>query len=244
MALNVSTLRPGYLVSLKTSVRGNVSYDKIVLDVDETADGSEKRRWETTRTIVDPAEHERAQKARTAASASIRRVCTQSAFGLLCPETEGDKLDAAIKQARAIVSTFNESAQLSRIAVYVIAGKIAADDVEAVKAINSEIRDLLAEMEEGLANLDVAKVRAAASKAKSVANMLSPESAARVQLAVDAARASATQLVKAGEQAAAEVDRATIRRIAEQRTAFLDLDEMQEIKAVTEQGRALDLPVA
>jgi hypothetical protein len=245
--LNTSTLRPGYLVSLSTSVRGIVSYAKQTIEADHvTADGAKLARWETERTIHDPVEHEAAQVARGKAGNAVRRVCAKSAFGLLCPETDGDKLAAGIAEARRIADEFNATAKLARLDVRVLAGRVAPDDVEAIKAINGEIRDLLADMTEGLQNLDVKKIREAAAKAKSVGQMLSAEATARVQVAIDTARAAAKDIVKAGEQAAVEVDRAAIRKIAEQRTLFLDLDdEGKEIGAPKPEGRTLDLaPVA
>jgi hypothetical protein len=241
--LNTSTLRPGLLVALSTSVRGNVSYAKQTIEADHTTPEGERRaRWETERTIVDPVEHEAAALARGKASNVIRRVCAQSAFGLLCPEAESDKLAGAIAEARRIQDAFNATAKVTRLSVNVMTGRIAPDDVEAVKAINSEIRDLMDDMQEGLANLDVKKVREAARRAKSVGQMLSPDATARVQVAIDLARASATAINKAGEQVAVEVDRSTIRRIAEQRTAFLDIDtDGKEIAAPVTTGRAIDL---
>ena len=140
-----------------------------------------------------------------------------------------------------MVDDFNRTATLTRVSVYAMVGKIAADDVEAVKAINSEVSDLLGQMQEGLKNLDVKSIRDAANKAKSIGQMLSPTAAARIQLAVEAARSSARKIVKAGEQAAAEIDLRAIRTVTDSRTAFLDLDEVQEIAAPRQDARALDL---
>jgi hypothetical protein len=235
-----STLRPGLLVSLKTSCRGNVRYDRVDLQNDRS-DGHELTKWETTRTISDTAEYERAKKAQSKASNLVRSVCTASAFGLLCPEAQAWKLEDAILQARAVVDEFNKSAQLTRVHVYVIAGKVASDDVEAVKAINSEVRDLIETMREGVANMDVGVIRTAANKAREIGNMLTPEAQVRIQFAIDAARSAAKNIVKAGEGAALEVDRTAIRRIMEQRTAFLDLSEATEISAPQAQARAIDL---
>jgi hypothetical protein len=241
---NISTLRPGLLVSLKTSVQGNVKYSKTVLESEhKDPDGAERARWETERTITDKVEHEAAQEARGKASHVIRRVCTNSAFGLLCPESKTAELEAAIADARKVAEDFNSKATLTRLGVFVICGRVAQDDVEAVRAINSEIRDLLADMETGLANLDVKMVRAAAVKAKGIGQMLSPSAAEKIEVAITAARASARKIVAAGEQVAAEVDRATIRRIAEQRTAFLDIDNMKEVARPSETGRAIDLDI-
>ena len=241
MAIKTSTLRPGLLVSLKSSVTGNVSYQRRDIEsAHRTADGKAQAKWETERTITDPVEHEAASRARTKARVTITRVCATSAFGLLCPETAEEELEKAIAEARKIVDDFNAEAKLSRIGIYVITGRIAADDVEAVRAINSEVRDLLQDMESGLTNLDVKAVREAASKARSIGSMLSPDAAARIQIAIDAARNSAKQIVKAGEQVAGEIDKRTIATIAEQRTAFLDLDVAKEIATPKAAARAVD----
>jgi hypothetical protein len=242
IAQTASTLRPGLLVSLKTSVRGNVSYNRV--DLENDSDGkTETARWETERKIADAKEHEAALKARSKAVSLVRGVCAKSAFGLLCPESGAAKLDEAIAEGRKITDAFNATATLTRVSVYVIAGRVAPDDVEAVKAINSEIKDLLADMERGLRNCDVKVVREAANKAKNVGMMLSDEAQERVKIAIKTARDSARKIVQAGEQAAQEIDKRAIRKITEMRTAFLDLDEQTEVAKPVEQGRTLDLYV-
>src|SRR5262249_46513243 len=98
--LTTSTLRPGFLVSLKTSTRGNVAYDKRDIERDHLVKGKRVAKWETTRQIADPDEFERAQKVRAKACSLIRGVCAQSDFGLLCPEDKGDQLAKAIAEMR------------------------------------------------------------------------------------------------------------------------------------------------
>ena len=88
--LNTSTLRPGLMVSLKTSIQGNVNYRTLTLEGDHiTETGERKARWETERTVTDPVEHEAAIRARSLARSKIQCVCANSAFGLLCPEVQG-----------------------------------------------------------------------------------------------------------------------------------------------------------
>lgn len=245
MAIQSTTLRPGLLVSLKTSLSGNVSYDKLILEGEHrTEQGAARARWETTKTIADPEEHARAEKARSKAASIIRGVCSQSAFGLLCPEADKDKLESAVTEARRIADAFNDGAALSRVSVYVITGRIAADDVEAVRAINSEVSDLMARMAEGVRNVDVKAIRDAADRAVQVGRMLPVEIQARAQLAIDAARKAAREIVKAGETAAQEIDTRAIRQITEARTSFLDLDDAGEVQAPTETGLAVDLEPA
>lgn len=240
--MNVSTLRPGLLVSVKTSVRGNIHYNRRDLVVGATAaTGEEIAKWETERTIADPAEHEAATKTVTKAAGYIRRLCTWSAFGLLCPEAAKEDLDKAIAEARQEVEAFNSTAKLTRISVNIIAGRVAADDVEAVRAINGELRELMERMEEGVANLDTKKIREAANKARGMGQMLSDDAQIRVEKAIKVARDAARQITKAGEQAAQEVDTRAIRLIKEARTAFLDLEPVADVVAPKAEGRTLDL---
>lgn len=241
--MQVSTIRPGLLVSLKTTVIGNTEYERVTLETDHlTEDGAKKARWETTRVVTDPVEREKAVEARGQCRRLISRVCSTSTFGLLCPEDKKPELDAAVKEAQSLANAFNASAKLTRIGIYVIAGRIAADDAEAARAINGEVRELLSDMEAGLKNLDVKAVREAANKAKSIGRMLSPDAASKIKEAVDAARDMARQIVKAGEEAATAIDRAAIQRIRESRTMFLDLEETPvEVSSPAAEARAIDL---
>lgn len=242
MTIRTSTLRPGLLVSLKTHINGNVTYTKRTIEAAHvTKGGLEKAKWETERTVSDPKELEAAKTARSKAAQLIRSVCAHSAFGLLCPDTAEDDLEQAIADARAVADEFNARAKLSRVSVYVITGRIAPDDVEAVRAINSEVRDLLDDMKQGVKNLDIKSIREAANKARNLGSMLSPDAEARIKIAIEAARKAARQIAKAGETAAVEVDRFAMRKITEQRTAFLDLDSSGEIATPKAEGRSLDL---
>jgi hypothetical protein len=241
--MQTTTLRPGFLVSLKTSLSGNVSYRKNTLEGEHRDDdGAEKARWETERTVANPDEYKSAKEARSKAGAVVRAVCAQSAFGLLCPENKNEELAAAIVKARKIADDFNATAELTRVTVHVITGRVAADDVEAMKAINSEVRDLLSAMSDGVRNLDVDAVRDAANRARQLGAMLTPEAEARVKIAIETAREAARKIVKAGETAAAEIDLSAVRKITEMRTTFLDLDDVDtQTRKPVSVGRAIDL---
>lgn len=246
MPLQTTTLRPGYLVSLKTSLTGNVSYSRRDIEPERTTEeGTTHAVWETEKTVTDAAEHERGTKARNAARNRITRVCSASQdFGLLCPAARKDALDSAVTEARAIAADFNATARITALSIGVIVGAIGDSDPEAIKAINSEIRATLDDMESGLKRMDVEAVRTAARQAKEMGQMLSEEAAANVSKAIDAARSMARRIVKAGEAAAIEIDRATLASIATARTAFLDLDETPRptLRDFTEpQARAIDL---
>jgi hypothetical protein len=242
MTLQLTTIRPGRMVVLRTGITGNVKYSKTIIEPDtEAEDGSQKGKWETERVIQNAAELKEATSIRSRMRGTIAGLCAQTSFGLLCPEDKAEQLDARVKEARAMADAFNEKATTTRISIYVIAGKVAADDVEAVRAINSEVRGLLETMETGLKNLDPKAVRDAADRARSLGSMLSPEMGERVKEALAVARKAATDLKKAAEQGAAEIDLASIQKIMAARTSFLDLDETTEVAAPIHEGRMLDL---
>lgn len=242
---NTSTLRPGLLVAIKTSLRGNVSYTKRDIIADHAEGDQRFAKWETERTIADALEFEAAQKVRREASYTVSKVCAATAFGHLCPEDKAGELDAAMAQALAMVDAFNSSATMTRVSVYMIAGRVAQDDVQAARAIRSELADILASMEQGVTALDPAKVRDAARRAQEIATMLTADGANRVKGAVDAARRAAREIVraaKAGEVAAVAIDGEVAKKIAAARTSFLDLDESPlQVEHSEAVARVLDL---
>lgn len=233
-----TTIRPGLLVALSSSLDGGVTYERVDLDAGQIADGvAAVARWETTRVIADPAEHERASQARSRATAEIRKVCSSTAFGLLCPESLESELDAAIARARAIVAQHNATAKHTRIDVRAFKGRVAATDVEAARAIGSEVASLIGGMNAAIDRLDPKAIRDVADKAREMSAMLSPDLSEKVSEAIKAARSAARQIVKrvekGGEEAAvvlADIQRGNIERA---RLAFLDLSDEVELAPVS-----------
>jgi hypothetical protein len=220
-----STIRPGLLVALKTNVVGNINYHKRDLGAKiDKKTGAEIVEWETTRTISDPKEFKAANQIRMKARGFVWNVCAKSSFGLLCPEDKANVLAEAINKAQKLADGFNAKAKCTRVNVNVIAGRVASDDVEATKAINGEVRELLDRMEQGVKKLDVKAIRDAANRAKSLSGIVAPGTDERLKAAVNAARDAARKLVKAGETAAKEVDQEALKTLKASRTAFLDLD--------------------
>jgi hypothetical protein len=222
--MKTQIIKPGLLVVLKSTVAGGVSYKRVDLEND-----ANRSRWETTRIVDDPQEHDRATKARSKASAEIRAVCSATAFGLLCPEDREKDLDGAIARARAIVDEHNQSATFTRIAIYALKGRIASTDEEAARAIGEEVRSLVDAMGVGIDKLDPEAIREAATKAKALTAMLDDSQVEKVSEAIKQARSAARAIVKRVEKEgeAAAVVLADIQRgaIEKARMAFLDLDD-------------------
>src|SRR5262245_23802970 len=101
-------LKPGYLVALKTAIRGGVEYKRIILEQMATKQGGRRKKWETTRTVRDAGEYRRAIEARSQATQEIRKVAAMTSFGLIVPLDRSDDLDAAVARAQARADAFNE----------------------------------------------------------------------------------------------------------------------------------------
>lgn len=259
---NASTIRPGLLVGLKSTVVGGVSYQRVDLDASEldcpdcaaiiaripdvpvacgtcggtrkvsSRDGTEISRWETKRIIEDKAEHERAVKCRSAALATIRKCCSATPFGLLCPESQEGALDAAIAKAQELVAAHNANATHTRVGVYVLKGRVASDDAAAARAITQEIAELVTAMDAGIKAFDPKAIRDAANRAREMSSMLSEDKAAKIDAAIEQARKAARMITKNIEVEAEkrEVVLLDIQRgqIESARIAFLDLSAAGE----------------
>jgi hypothetical protein len=149
-------------------------------------------------------------------------------------------------EARECIESFNAGARITRLSIYMITGRVAPDDVEAMRAISAEVRDLINAMDAGVRAFDPEQIRDAAKKAREVAAMLSDGAKMRVDTAIESARMAAraiTKAVKAGEVAATSIDaRILSEGFALARLAFLDTDETGAGFGVLEApGRSLDL---
>lgn len=235
-------LKPGTLVSLKTVRTGGVFYTRKVLTAEQVAKAQAKAtkkakpgapvpevaRWETTRVIEDPEAYEASVKARSKARGFIVAVCAATSFGLICPEGQETELEQAMAQAQATAAAHNAAWPKTHVDVFIIRGKIAGTDQEAVRAITGELRELISDMNGSIDRLDPKAIRDAATRAQEISRMLSAEAAEKVGAAVKAARKAARTIVskveKKGEKASvvlADIQRGAIENA---RVAFLDLE--------------------
>lgn len=261
----LAVIRPGILVSLKSTVTGGVTYIRTDLQADgtpvvaepgndapkpaakpapkkkrgkkkgeaapeapESSGDTTVERWETTKIVEDANEFERATKVRNAGVALIRKQCSSTGFGLLCPEGNEDALNAAIRQARALADAHNDEAVHTRVHIYALKGRIASTDEEAARAISEEVRSLLDDMSRSIDKLDAKGIRAAATRAREIEAMLAPVQAEKVNLAVEQARKAARMIVarieKDGKDAASVLDEIARGHIEKARVAFLEFD--------------------
>lgn len=220
------SLRPGVLLSLRVSHKGGASYTQI--DREQTTDkvGAEVTRWKTERRIEDPEEYERGSKLRNKCRTIITGACLQTPFGLICPLDQIKKLNDAMQTARATAAQFNSSAKHSWIVIGALRGKIEQNDTEAMRAIGTELKDLLRRMKEEVSQANPTNVRDLAWRAKQLGGMLEDTQQTQIDKAVKAARKAASEIAKRvekqGEETAAVLATLKLEELELNRFAWLE----------------------
>lgn len=237
-------IKPGIIVALSTRIRGGVTYTRVDLErARETEDGTQRERWETTKVVEDAEELARATKVRGLISTVIRRLCIETAFGLICPEANEPALDEAIKRARVIAAEHNGTATRSQVSVYVLKGRIASTDEEAARAIGEEVKTLIDAMSSGIDAMDPKAIRDAADRARKIGAVLDASQEIAVSEAIKQARKAARTIVsrveKKLEDSAVVLKDIQRGAIEKARLAFLDLDPIQAVS--TEALPAVDV---
>jgi hypothetical protein len=243
MTTNMTTIRPGILVAFRTAIAGGVEYRRVDLDAppdagEVAADPNapapaveikkEVTRWETTKILTDAEEHKLATQIRNSAVRDVRKVCSETTFGLLCPQAQETALDEAFATARAKVDTFNAGARFTRIQINMLKGRIASTDEEAVKAITAEVGAMVRQIDRAVKSLEPEAIRAAAKRAAEIGAILGDDDKARLSEAIKAARTAATQIARAdklGQKASFVLATEQQEAIDRARWAFLDLDD-------------------
>lgn len=195
-SIAVNTIKPGILVSLKSTVTGGVNYERNDLRAETAATGAEVRHWKTTCYTADPDEHARATKVRNRAIYCVRSLCADTALGLVCPLEREVELRAAIEDMRRIVDEYEATARYTHVRVTVYRGTVDATDAENVNAVAEEVARIVSYMAEALARRDVKAIRDAATDAASLAMIVSDDAAQKLVRAIEAARDAANQIAK------------------------------------------------
>lgn len=249
--MKAQLLKPGFMIALASSLKGGVQYQTIHEESDKSSDGALTEKWETTKTVFDAAEHDRAVKVRGAAQYQVRRLCVVTPFCLLCPESAEGELDIGVEIAKKIVDDFNATAVYTRINFYVLKARLLGNDESTAKAIAGEMRSLLSEMGDAIQKMDPEAIREALTKANQVSEMLVEEQQEKVSLAIELARKAAREITKnlknkaGGALSTVEDFRVQLLAVEKAKQVFLDFEESSELTAEQEapavQMRELDL---
>lgn len=225
-------LKPGNLIALSTRMDPpGVRYERVDLGETDLASGAHVERWETKKTVADPAEYERATTTRSKIRSLIRGACIYYPnFGVfICPDDQMEDLDKAVAESEALVDSQEWVTCKPRF--WVLRGKLAESSREAVQAIRAEIGGLLEQLQRAAKVGDVKQLRDLATQARQLKGTLAPDTDGPVNAidqAIAAARSLAREIVskveKGGERLAAVLTEQKLQPIAAARTAFM-LDE-------------------
>lgn len=224
--VNISKIKPGLLVSVKTRQHGGVSYTKRDIEAPRvTESGAQVSRWETDKFVYDPDETERAQQVANRARYLVTRHCVKTEMQqLLCPNDRRAELRAAVAEARELVADFNAGASFTEIQIDVWVGEIVDNGVDAAQQIFASQQAFLNEMIEGLKELDPKKVRAAINKSRDLGQMMSGQANEMLIEATRVAESARQRIISAGENAIVAIDLEAITKIGSVRNSFLDFD--------------------
>jgi len=249
--MKTQLLRPGFMIALASSLKGGVEYQTIHEETDKSSEGILTEKWETTKTVFDAEEHERAIKVRGAANYQIRRLCVVTPFCLLCPEVAEKELDVGVEIAKKLISDFNATSTYTKINLYVLKARLLGNDEQTAQAIAGEMRTLLSEMGDAIQKMDPEKIREALTKAQQVNEMMVEEQQEKVSVAIDLARTAAREITKnlkkkaGGALSTVEDFRVQLLAIEKAKQVFLDFEEpsslTEEKEAPAIQVRELDL---
>lgn len=196
-------LRPGHLIVVDTKVAGGIHYHRKDLKHEEQ-EGRDVLSWETERVIHNLPEFEEATRVRNAARALITGICLRTPFGvMLCPSDRKGELEQRIRDAQALVATFNTTAAHTRVRIVTLRGEISPSDAEAIAALRSEICDALEQLADAIGAADVERIRAVATETTAIAKLLDDSCTgpkAALAAAVKTARDQARHLAKAAEK--------------------------------------------
>lgn len=235
MSSDTMAITPGYLINLRTVLKGGVQYETTQEGITKI-DNTEEKAWRTKRRVEDVAELEAAVETRNRAGNMIRARCIPTPFGLLCPESSIDELRTIITKARVLANAHNGTAKHTQIGIYVLMGKIAATDNEAARAILSDIQLARDEMLQGINNADVGAVRKAAERARLLSKMLTPKQGEVVTATIKAARAAVTQIVKRVEKSSEKLETVILeldlKPISDLRFVNIDSDDPEKAPRV------------
>ncbi len=183
------------MLALQTTMKGGTSYELHESET-EREGGMLRKRRDSTVTVFDTDEHDRAVKVRGEARYCITRLCVKTPFSLLCPEENEAKMDEGVLLAKKMVADFNATSVYTKIGLYTMKGKILGNDEANAAAIAAEMRNLLAEMSAAIQKMDPDAIRDAIQKANEVSSMLVEEQQEKVTGAIELARVAAREIAK------------------------------------------------
>lgn len=232
-------IKAGYLVSSKTTLCGGVHFTRTEYNKNKEGERAVTK-WKTTKVIDSPDEYRRGEEIRNRINYLVYRVCVLTSFGLLCPSKKKKELEEAIAEGAKLARDYNRTARYSRITPYIFWTQILNDNEDNLKALSSEIREMLDTMKDGILNIgkkplkdSIKEIKKAADKAKRLTEVLDDSYTGKINVAVEEARKAAREItkrvIKKNESIEEVLKSINTKAIAAARFAFIDTNE-KEVK--------------
>ena len=222
------TLKPGYLISVKTELRGGIQYLREDIRKEELPNGAEEQEWKTIKKIEDSEEFKKATLLRAKVASMISSKCKLTPFGLICSEEDLPIVEKAAELGELMIEEFNATAKHTIIRLNFLPALITSDEETAARNIAKQMRALAADMKNAVRQGDVEAIREAAKKAAMMRDLLGEEERTRVSLAVkearDAARLITKEVIKNKEKIEKVLPKIKLGAISKMRFAFMDTE--------------------
>lgn len=140
--LIISEINPSILLTEKISGASGRLYFRRNIETTDS-EGRKTQHWEVTLVTDTSPELRELQRLKLLAYSRIRRVCTQTPVGLICPETRKEVLNSTILELRDKVRQFNSSAQSSSLSLRYSLFSIPVDSKTVIAALCEQMANIV-----------------------------------------------------------------------------------------------------
>lgn len=209
-------VRPGWIVALRTSVEdkqyGATLKEHVVLKDEVTSEGHSLKKTQNTTERLDPIEFQSATDLRLKLRSRATSHCVKTPWGLICNADRVGDMECAVEVVAFEIEIFNRDSVYYQVDWSWRLGECAGDKEREARAVRVEVTRLVDRLEVALASTGdmhnrPKQIRDLCGPLREMAKLLVPESSADValQMLLKSARATATAMVKIGEEDAAAI---------------------------------------
>ncbi len=199
MSFTYKELKPCYLLGVRCSVHGGLSYKRS--DEDVTTEGEqEEATWTTERVIANKTEYRKAQALRNQIKRSMANLGVPGDLGIICASESLAEIEQAYRKWAVKVDKFNLSAEFSRMKFRVARFKIEGENELALKDMLDDLRDTMDALQKAVASADYKGIRSVVTQLRGYDMMLPEAEADYLKRAVVNARAQARDIRKSLEK--------------------------------------------
>ncbi len=208
------------LVSEVSSSDLGVHYEREVLSEHQVGEREEVE-FKTRRVVANKPEAQRAKAIYQQARAKLRKLCSKTVLGLVCPVAEEARLREVVEEIDALIAEANASFSVCEVSYTVVPIAIEHSNVRAQEALGKEIRRYCERLVEASGTHDAEAIRRVLRDGKGLETLVADDGLrAGLEEMNEAAREAArvvTRSIKEHEgDAAAARDSVTVRAAADE----------------------------